>query len=389
MCAGWVLPAAALLHPALVAVIEDARIRKAVHNQSVDHHALANHGIALRGGVNTLGLVRWVRPEMINQPGRFKLKALMWNLLRRQPVATFTEVVSYERRVTVSTWKKVTTRHCECGEEGCRKRKGHLKYEVEEDVEVLKEKTERGKYNLWEIVPGHERWDLLVRYALDDAVAALNVLDLCEAVDTDPAPWPYGGERPGFNQAVEEAVIEMESVGLRVDVPWCTEAAATGRVMEEETLAKLFRWFCFNSPTHGPHRREEVDAVWSSPTKKVRLFDELGFPRSPVWGKGLVKRGEVKMDYTAMQWVADNHPPAKQVCELTLYLQRVRSGLKYLDKLRNSNGTVFPIAGPSGDEDERAGAVTGRLGIKGELEAAQLPKEGAKDLFGIRKAVIA
>jgi hypothetical protein len=161
-------------------------------------------------------------PGLINLPGRFKLKALMGSLLHREPVATFDQVVSYERVVTVSTWKKVTSKHCECGEPGCRKRKGHDKYEVTEDVEVLREKTERGKYPLESIVPGQERWDLLVKYSLEDAVAAMEVLDLCEAERDDPAPWPYGGERPGFSQAAEQAVIAMEAVGFRVDVEWCT-----------------------------------------------------------------------------------------------------------------------------------------------------------------------
>ncbi len=386
---GWCLPLDALEHLGLRAALEDPGIRKAVHNQSVDDHALANHGVRLRGAVNTLGLVRWVMPELINSPGRFKLKALMEGILGMRVVCTFLELISYERRVTLTNWKNVTTTHCSCGELGCRKRKGHEKYSVTEMVEVLKEKTERGRYHLTDIVPGHERWDLLVKYSLQDAVAAMNLLELCEEREGEPAPWPYGGTRPGFNQAAEDAVIAMEAVGFNVDVPWCTQTALIGRGLEEDTLHKLFRWYVLNAPGWGPHRREEIDPIWSSPTKKVKLFDEMGFPRSPIWGKGRVKRGEVKMDGAAMKWVADNHPPARQLVELTLHLQRIRSGLKYLEKLRDSGGVVNPIAGPAGDEDERAGAVTGRLAIKGQLEAQQLPKEGDKDLFGVRKAIVA
>jgi hypothetical protein len=354
----------------------------------VDHHALANHGITLRGGINTLGLVRWVMPHLINEPGRFKLKALMLGLLQRNPTCTFIELLSYERQVFVSTWKKQVRRECSCGEEGCRKRKGHVKFEEEDLVEVVKEKTERGRYNLWDIVPGHERWELLVKYSLDDAVAALNVLDLCEA-GTDPAPWPYGGSRPGFNQGAEESVIAMEAIGFDTDVDWCRETAAVAVEMETDTLEKLHRWFVRNAPTHGPHRREDVDPVWASGVKKIALFDDLCFPRSPVWKKGRVKRGKWCLDGVAMEWIARNHPAAKQVADLLLHLQRIRSGKKYLEKLRDSGGRVHPICGPAGDDDERAGAVTGRLGIKGQLEAQQLPKEGEKDLFGVRKAIIA
>ena len=386
---GWCLPAAALGHQGLRDVLADPLIVKAVHNQSVDQHALANHGVTLRGGVNTLGLIRWKRPDLINQPGRFKLKALMSSLLHRDPVASFIEVLAYERTVTVSTWKTVTESVCACGEDGCRKRKDpHFRLVHEEKVEQLKEKAEKGRYNLWDVVPGHERWDLLVKYSLDDAVAAMNLLDLCETVP-DPAPWPYGGERPPFNQAAEEAIIEMEGVGFNVDVDWCVHTARLGRIEEALTLGKLFRWYVKNAPAYGPHREEDVTPIWSSPVKKIRLFDEMGFPRSPIWGKGRVKRGDVKMDGTAMKWIADNCPDATQLCGLLLHLQRLRSGLKYLDKLANSGGRVHPIAGPAGDEDERAGAVTGRLGIKGELECQQLPKAGEKDLFGVRKAIIA
>lgn len=386
---GWCLPAAALDCAPLRRVLEDPAVTKAVHNQSVDHHALRNHGIELAGGVNTLGLIRWAAPGIINQPGRFRLKALMVSLLGRPPVATFKEVVSYERDVEVRTWKDVDTLVCSCGVPKCRKRTGHVRLLETERVEVVKTKLERGVYPLESIVPGHERWDLLVRYSLEDAVAALNLLDLCEIGDANPAPFPYGGERPGFNQDVEEAVIAMEAVGFNIDTEWCRETAALGRSDEAGTLDKLFAWYVRNAPTHGPHRIEDVNPIWSSPTKKLALFDALGFPRSPIWSKGRVKRGDVKMDGAAMKWVADNHRPAKQLCDLALHLQRIRSGLKYLEKLRDSGGVVHPICGPAGDEDERAGAVTGRLAVKGELECQQLPKEGEKDLYGIRKAIIA
>jgi hypothetical protein len=386
---GWCLPAAALEHAPLRAVLEDSSIAKAVHNQSVDHHALRNHGVDLRGAINTLGLIRWVAPGIINQPGRFRLKALMPSLLGRPPVATFQEVVKYERQVELRWFRPTERLVCSCGVPGCRKRKGHARIVEFDTEEVVKLKTERGEYDLSAIVPGHERWDLLVRYSLEDAVAAMNLLDLCEIRNEDPAPFPYGGARPGFNQGVEEAVIAMESVGFDVDTAWCRETAERGRGDEEATLRKLFAWYVRNAPTWGPHRREDVDPIWSSPVQKIRLFDALGFPRSPIWSKGRVKRGEVKMDHAAMKWIADNHPPAKQLCDLLLLLQRIRSGLKYLEKLRDSGGTVHPICGPAGDEDERAGAVTGRLGVKGELEAQQLPKEGEKDLYGIRKAIIA
>jgi hypothetical protein len=390
-CRGWVLPAAALVHPRLVAVLEDVTIVKAVHNQSVDHHTLRNHGVQLRGAVNTLGLIRWCRPGLITQPGRFGLKALMVSLLGRAPVCSFRELVSYERMETYSTWKTVTRKTCSCGAAGCRKRSPpnlHEKGVEAESVEIVRERKVRGQYPLTDIVPGHERWELLLRYALEDAVAALQVLELAE--DTpDPAPWPFGGTRPGFNQAVEEAVIEMESVGFHVDVEWCRQTAIRAENDEQAALAWLYRWWVVNSPGYGPHRPDDVDSVWSSGPKKLALFDALGFPRSPIWKKGRVKPGDVKLDGAAMEWIAGECPESAQLIKKLLHLQRIRSGKKYLVKLRDSGGVVHPICGPAGDEDDRAGAVTGRLGIKGELEAQQLPKEGDKDLYEIRRAIVA
>ncbi len=388
----WVLPASALLHPGLRAALENPDVIKAVHNQSVDQHAFANHGVRLRGAINTLGLVRWIRPDLINQPGRFKLKALMSTLLNREPVCTFKELVEFDRIEQVLVERKFKFAHCSCGELGCRKRKGHTRTAMVGVEAVLKPKRVRGRYPLWEILPGHERWELLLKYAAEDAVAAMNVLDLCETFREeigDPAPWPYGGSRPEFSQEVEEAIIEMESVGFRVDVPYCVETSTRAAADEAATLTKLFKWYVWNAPHHGPHRREDVDPIWSSGVQKIALFDSLGFPRSPIWKKGRVKRGKWCLDGTAMGWIAKNHPAAKQVADLLLHLQRIRSGKKYLDKLAASSGVVHPICGPAGDEDDRAGAVTGRLGIKGELEAQQLPKEGDKDLYEIRKAIVA
>lgn len=391
-CRAWVLPSAALACPELRAVLEDPGVTKAVHNQSVDAHALRNHGVQLRGAVNTLGLVRWKMPGLINQAGRFALKPLMVSLLGRAPVCSFKELVSYDRMIFVSSWKKVTRRVCACGVDGCRKKLGHGKTEVTEDVEVVREKRDRGEYRLEDIVDGHERWELLLLYAADDAVAALQVKELCDEVIDHPAPWPYGGGRPGFSQAVEESVIEMEAVGFHVDVEWCRVTAARAEADELAELAFLRRWFRANVAQEDPEYRLEdadIDAIWSSPVQLVPFFDSFGFPRSPVWGKGRVKPGDVKMDATALGWIADNHPESAQLIEHLIHLKRIRSGKKYLVKLRDSGGKVHPICGPAGDEDERSGAVTGRLGVKGELEAQQLPKEGEKDLYEIRRAIVA
>jgi DNA polymerase I-like protein with 3'-5' exonuclease and polymerase domains len=386
-CRGWVLSAAALDDAVIRALLENPAVRKNIHNQSVDQHALANHGVRLAGARNTLGLVRWKIPRLINQKGRFGLKPLMNTLLHRDPVCEFEDVVDDVRTVSVTKVKRVTHRYCSCGVDGCRLRKGHTKTAVETDEAITTDKQERFRHPLESIVPGHPRWDLLLRYAADDAVAALEIAEIADATE-DPDGWCYtDGARPAFSQAAEDAIVDMETVGIPVDVDYCTASLGPARAQEEEDLAALHEWYVATAPTFGPHRREDADPIWSSHPRKLALFDALRFPRSPIWKKGRVKRGDVKLDGVAQDWIGKNHPPAGWLMTKLLHLQRVRSGIKYLEKLAGSGGMVHPTCGPSSDADERAGAVTGRLGVKGELEAQQLPSIEEKDLYTIRKAL--
>jgi hypothetical protein len=313
----------------------------------------------------------------------------------------------------------------------------HDKTTTHTEVVKYREKKEAAKYALEDIVPGHPRWDLLVAYSIEDSVAALQIAEVAEAT-ADPAPWPYNpdngaGPAPGrpqrkaglaagnserasrrsttswwstpkFSQAVVESIIKMEQTGFPRDKEFCAAGLKVAAEDEEKVLNWLYKWYVVNSGTYGPHgRRLKVkttksgkvsvpcgtDGIWTSGPKKLKLFDSLGFPRSPVWAKGKVKEGKSKLDWAAMRWISTNHPPSRQLIEKLLLLGRIRSGKKYLQKLHDAEEIVHPICGPAGDEDERSGAVTGRLGIKGQLEAQQLPKAGEKDLYQVRRAIIA
>lgn len=386
---GWVLPAEALECSELVAVLEDESIVKAVHNQPVDDHAFHNHGIKLRGCINTLGYARWKWPWLVSSVG-FGLKALMKEKLSRSPICEFLDVVSYEREIEIVTDKIRKVKRCACGVVGCRARRlpEHAKCEANEPYQTQRTKKEKGQYPLESIVIGHERWELLVRYSAEDAIAGVEVLELIE-LEEDPAPFPFGSVRPMFSQAVEDSIVAMERVGFRVDVEWCRTQADRALKDEETELVWLHKWSVLNAPVEGPHRRDEVDGVWSSPTQLVALFDLLEWPRSPVWKKGRVKRGEVKTDATALEWIGKNAEGSAPLIKHLLHLKRIRSGKKYLVKLRDSGGMVYPICGPAGDDDDRNGAVTGRLGIKGTLEAQQLPTNEELDLYQVRRAIIA
>lgn len=382
---GWVLPGEALRHPSIRSLLTDPSVRKEAHNLSVDHHALENEGVVLAGARCTLSLTRWKFPQFVSAPGRFGLKAVMDRLLGRRPVAEFLDVVADQRTEEVRRTVMVAATECSCGVPGCRLRKGHDKTKVRVPREHVRERTVKFNHPLESVVPGHPRWDLLVRYAADDAVAALELAELCDA-EGDPDGWVYTkGPRPGHSTAVDDAVIAMESVGIPVDTGYCAEQLAAARGDEDRDLLALRRWYAEHV---GDLSAEEVDRVWASHAKKAALFDDLGFPRSPVWKKGGVKRGEVKLDGAAQAWIGKNHLPARPLMVLLLHLQRVRSGKKYLEKAIASGGLVYPTCGPAGDADERVGAVTGRLGVKGELEAQQLPSREDVDLYQVKKSII-
>src|SRR5574338_697366 len=142
---GWVLPVEALLHTPLRAVLEDAEVDKCVHNQPVDDHAMANHGVELRGAINTLDLYRWSHPHLKD----FDLKSLMKSELHREPVCEFLDVVRYRTTQRIVKTKTIEVTQCACGVEGCRLRKArelpdgttvsHVKTKIVGDITEVKE----------------------------------------------------------------------------------------------------------------------------------------------------------------------------------------------------------------------------------------------------------
>lgn len=375
-------------------MLEDPGIRKCVHNQPVDDHAIHNHGVDLKGCINTLDLARWSWPELVNGGG-FGLKSLMQERLHRNPVCEFLAVVRYWRHESVTKERKVKVSVCSCGTSGCRKRKGHEKTKGEIMTTEVVERDVKDEYPLESVVPGHERWELLVEYAAEDAIAALELEELCRN-EPDPAPFPYEDDpegRPAFNQAVVNEVVLMERTGFKVDTEYATKQLAVATADEEKELLWLRGWFRKNINIDDgewfAHEDEDVNGIWSSPKQLGELFDYFGFPRSPIWKKGKVKRGEIKLDGAALEWIAKNHPPSAKLIARILQLKKIRSQKKYLDKLANCGGYVNPITGPAGDADDRNGAVTGRLGIKGVVEAQQLPSREEVDIYQVRRAIVA
>lgn len=160
---------------------------KVAHNLSVDQHALANHGIALGGVMDTLEHSRWVWPERARGAG-YSLDALGNDFLGVGKTDSFSDVFSEEVEECVRT-KLVTTTTCSCAIPKCRKRKGHEKTKWTEEIPVMR--TVRRSIPLESVVPGHPRWSAAVEYSARDAILAVNLHEVIQREMKKEVVWPW------------------------------------------------------------------------------------------------------------------------------------------------------------------------------------------------------
>lgn len=183
----------------------------------------------------------------------------------------------------------------------------------------------------------------------------------------------------------------MEWNGFAIDVPYFNSQAAIAAADQAAARTKLKSLLSFLGVAS-----DDPDAIWTSGPQTIRLLhDDLGLPPSPVWFKGRVKvdDGERKTDRVAMEWVASHSPegPALELVRELMNLRRIISSTKYLVKLPEyvaPDGFVHTVCGPAGDDDDRVGAITGRLAMK-KPEAAQIPRDKRKDRYHVRRGFVA
>lgn len=184
---------------------------------------------------------------------------------------------------------------------------------------------------------------------------------------------------------VDNAVREIEHRGVYVDVGFCRDNVLLAQAEEQRLLDKINHPEALGGPTNDVLERR------GQSHKKMQewLHGDLKLPHAKFWKKGPVKRGEVKLDGTALEWLAGAVPKHRELLNDIISLRRERSCIKYLLKLPKfvsaKTGRIHCSFSAASESDDTFGAVTGRFTCK-LPELHQIPRDKRKDKYRIRKA---
>lgn len=194
-------------------------------------------------------------------------------------------------------------------------------------------------------------------------------------------------------EQITRSIVLLERAGFAVDVPLLNSKCAQAREDEAAVLRELRR--DYRELRRGDSKSdEEVDAIWSSATQLQELVhDYLKLPASPIYKKGQVAtwKGEIRLDGVALDYLGNEHVEYRAFLHRIRTLRTIRGSIKYLSKLPrfvSADGFIHPTYGAMGDEDDRSGTNTGRLGMKNP-EGHQIPAEEEKDPYDIRSCFVA
>ncbi len=202
----------------------------------------------------------------------------------------------------------------------------------------------------------------------------------------------FNPERGVPYHEVDRAYLLLERTGFAIDKEYFDEQAEIARDDERIQLGNL-RVEAKNTGIKCDSD-EDYDSIWSSPVKLKRLLHEdLKLDPSPIWVKGEVAlwKGEVKTDAVALKYLRATNPQLRPLIDGILNLKRIRSSLKYLNKIPGfvqADGFIHPVYGAGDDSDESSGTNSGRTVMKNP-EGQQIPNSKDKDPYGIRKGFVA
>jgi DNA polymerase-1 len=174
-----------------------------------------------------------------------------------------------------------------------------------------------------------------------------------------------------------QVVVDMEYRGVPIDRDRCADVQRDFAGRAEKTHAELAFWAAGTGRDETPN--------WNSAPQLVDFFHEhLGMEPSPYQKKGKVRLDEGKRstDDRALEWLAGEYPEHRTGINLIRRLRKEerfeRYAATWLDlAVKHPDGTyrLHPSFGLSNDNDDRAGAVTGRLAVKNPA-LQQVPSRG-------------
>ena len=187
----WVFPARLMNYGPLKALLEDASVRMAVHNQFVDAHAAYNAGVSLGGCINTLSMARWIYPARAALvSGNYDLDSLCRWRMGRGKTEDFNEFLGYWD--TEPAEHTVHINRCSCGELRCRKKTGIHWGKNKEAVTEAYQKKVRKILPLEKLNESHALWARYLAYAAADAELALSLYQLMLRDGRAERPYPWG-----------------------------------------------------------------------------------------------------------------------------------------------------------------------------------------------------
>ena len=165
---------------------------------------------------------------------------------------------------------------------------------------------------------------------------------------------------------VGEVVIGMERTGIPVDLEVLRDIEARMAARSDELRKQLAAW----APADINYNSWQQLAAWfhNQPSDDP---PGLGMEPSPYCKKGEVPDDKISTDDRALEWLAGHNPDHREPIQLLRTLRTVeRMGRYARDWLASAllypDGTwrLHPTFGLASDHDTRAGAVTGRFGVK-------------------------
>jgi DNA polymerase I-like protein with 3'-5' exonuclease and polymerase domains len=221
-----------------------------------------------------------------------------------------------------------------------------------------------------------------------------------------PTLWSAAEYHQNLLAPVGEVVIGMERTGIPVDRAALTDIEQ--RMAERATALRreLADWHPGDINWNSWQQLADwMHGSWAQENDELQATHQvwepyhgcsrgLGMEPSPYCKKGEVPDDKISTDDRALEWLAGHNPEHRAPITALRHLRQAERMARYardwLEKaLPHSDGTwrLHPSFGLATDHDTRAGAVTGRFGVKNP-PLNQVPRNPAKDPAGMRAAFV-